>query len=603
MAPLDDPAVLSAWAAQWQETQRTWADWWQKSVAPAAPRGAEAAAEIPADVADVNGRLQRNLAALWRAVVETPANGRLPEVIAQSATDRRFSAKAWHEQPYFSLLRQSYLLYASYLRDLADLAPLPAQEKRRLVFATRQYIDAIAPTNFPATNPDVLRKAIETEGASVVQGLRNLADDARKGRITMTDERAFEVGRNLAITPGSVVYRNDLIEVIQYDATTPKVGKRPIVMVPPCINKYYILDLRRATRSSRTPSRRATRCSSSRGATFRSSWASSRGTTTSTRARSRRCASRARSAAASPSTRSASASGGTLLACALAVLAARRKQPIVASATFLTTMLDFADPGDIGVYVSEEFLAARSAAFMSGERIQGSELASAFASLRANELVWNYVVGNYLKGETPPAFDLLYWNSDSASLPGPMYVYYLRNLYLDNKLREPRALTMGGVPVDLSRITVPVYVLASREDHIVPWRSAYRTTSLVGGDVTFVLAASGHIAGVVNPPQPPKRNYWVNDLLTDAPDDWLARAAPMPGSWWPHWYSWLAQFAGPKHARPRKPGSAQYPPLDPAPGRYVASDHSAGIASTASVMIVSTPHSASSRTRAGSFGV
>jgi polyhydroxyalkanoate synthase len=219
--------------------------------------------------------------------------------------------------------------------------------------------------------------------------------------------------------------------------------------------------------------------------------------------------------------------------------------------------------------VSREFLAAREPQLMAGQRVPGSELAGAFASLRANELVWNYVVSNYLKGETPPAFDLLYWNSDSANLAGPMYAYYLRNLYLDNRLRERNALTMAGVPVDLSRLTMPTYVYASREDHIVPWRSAYRTTGLVGGDVTFVLGASGHIAGVVNPPQPVKRNYWTNELITDNPDDWFARADAIPGSWWPHWARWLARHAGARHPAPEAPGSARYPPLEPAPGRYV----------------------------------
>ena len=384
----------------------------------------------------------------------------------------------------------------------------------------------------------------------------------------MTDESAFEIGRNIALTPGTVVFENELMQLIQYAPATPNVFARPLVMVPPCINKYYILDL--------TPANSFVAHAVAQGHTvFMVSWRNvprelgkltwddylEKGAITALRVASEITGSKSVNALGF-------CVGGTILACALAVLAAR-KQLLVASATLLTTMLDFADPGDIGVYVSEQLLAARGPAYMSGERLQGSELASAFASLRPNELVWNYVVGNYMKGESPPAFDLLYWNGDSANLPGPMYVYYLRNLYLDNKLREPRALTMGGVPVDLSRITIPVYVLASREDHIVPWRSAYRTTVLVGGDVTFVLAASGHIAGVVNPPQPLKRNYWINDRATDAPDDWFARAQSMPGSWWPHWYEWLAQFAGPSRARPRAAGNARYPPLAAAPGDYV----------------------------------
>jgi polyhydroxyalkanoate synthase len=232
-------------------------------------------------------------------------------------------------------------------------------------------------------------------------------------------------------------------------------------------------------------------------------------------------------------------------------------------------MLDFTDPGEIGVYVSREFLAAREPALMSGQRVQGSELAGAFASLRANDLVWNYVVNNYLKGQTPPAFDLLYWNGDGANLPGPMYVYYLKEMYLDNRLREPDALTMAGARIDLSRVRMPVYVQASRDDHIVPWRSAYKTMALVGGKATFVLGASGHIAGVINPPLPLKRNYWINARPSPDPDAWLAKAQSVPGSWWPHWYRWLAPHAGARHPAPAATGSARHPALTAAPGDYV----------------------------------
>jgi len=232
-------------------------------------------------------------------------------------------------------------------------------------------------------------------------------------------------------------------------------------------------------------------------------------------------------------------------------------------------MLDFADPGDIGVYVSREMLAARKSALMEGKRMQGSELAGAFASLRANELVWNYVVSNYLKGETPPAFDLLYWNGDSSNLPGPMCAYYLERMYLDNQLRESGALTMAGASIDLARVTMPACIVASRDDHIVPWRSAYRSTQLLGGEATFVLGASGHIAGVVNPPAKNRRNHWTNPVLAATADDWLARAETHPGSWWPHWGAWVARHGGRLVPAPRAAGSAARPPLYPAPGRYV----------------------------------
>jgi polyhydroxyalkanoate synthase subunit PhaC len=570
MAPLDprDPSVWSDLAGQWRHAQEAWAGWWgaapplslnEVASSPVQPHMPEAAA--------LQAEFQAKLAALWQAALAVPVEGTLPEVIAPAPGDRRFNGNAWH-QPFYSLTMQSYLLYADYLRRLAHTAPLPPAEKKRLEFATRQYTDAISPSNFPATNPDVLQRALATEGESLVQGMRNLADDARKGRITMTDERAFEVGRNIATTPGSVVFRNDLIELIQYDATTPTVGKRPLVIVPPCINKYYILDLK--------PENSFVAHAVAQGHTvFMLSWRNvppelggltwddylEQGPLTAIRV--------AREISGNRTLNTLGfCVGGTLLACALAVLAARR-DTTVASATFLTTMLDFADPGEIGVYVTREFLASRTPQLMAGQRLPGSELAGAFASLRANDLVWNYVVSNYLKGETPPAFDLLYWNGDSANLAGPMYVYYISNMYLDNKLREPGALTMCGVPVDLSRLSMPVYVYASREDHIVPWHQAYRTTAMVGGDATFVLGASGHIAGVINPPASGKRNYWTNDLVTDRPEDWFARAESVPGSWWPHWAEWLAQHEGARHAAPKAPGSAQYPPLGPAPGRYV----------------------------------
>ncbi len=572
MSPLD-PAS-SAWpdlAAQWHGAQQAWSQWWSQAMPtlPATPSGEGDAAALPAEVVEINERYAKDLAALWQAVLALPSSGgSLPEIVAQAPGDRRFQAPGWHELPFYSLLRQAYLLHGSYLRDLAHLAPLPAPEKRRLEFATRQYVDALSPANFAATNPDVLKRALDTEGASLVQGLRNLADDARKGRITMTDEGAFAVGRNVAVTPGSVVYRNELIELIQYDATTPKVHKRPLVIVPPCINKFYILDLG-ANNSF------AAHAVAQGHTVFMVSWRNvpeALGSLTWDDYLDMGAIGALRAAAAISGSKTVNALGfcvgGTILASALAVLAARH-EAIVASATFLTTLLDFADPGDIGVYVSQESLAARERQLMAGQRVPGSDLANAFASLRANELVWNYVVGNYLKGETPPAFDLLYWNGDSTNLPGPMYVYYLRNMYIGNRLRERGALEMMGEKVDLARVAMPAYVMASREDHIVPWRSAYRTTELLGGDVTFVLAASGHIAGVVNAPKPVRRNYWVNDLLTEQPDDWLERAESIPGSWWPHWYAWLAPFGGPMHAAPKALGNDAFPPLEAAPGSYV----------------------------------
>jgi polyhydroxyalkanoate synthase len=559
--------------AQWQRAAGEWSQWWTRTLPPqgaATPGSGHATpgADAPA-LAELNARFAPRFRALVEAAMQPTAADAIPVVAQAAPGDRRFRAAAWREQPYFALLRQWYLLYGEYLQELARLAPLPDPQKRRLQFALHQYVDAIAPTNYPATNPEVLERAIATEGASLVQGLRNLAQDMQKGRITMSDETAFGVGRNLALTPGSVVYRNELFELLQYAPTTPAVHRRPLVIVPPCINKYYILDLR--------PDNSFVRHAVDLGHTvFMISWRNipeALGALTWDDYVERGALQALRVAQDVSGSRTVNALGfcvgGTLLACTLAVLAARHDHT-VASATFLTTMLDFAEPGEIGdFYVSRELLNLRESALMGGARVHGSELASAFASMRANDLVWNYVVNNYLKGETPPAFDLLYWNGDSSNLPGPMYVYYLSNMYLDNRLRERNALTMAGESIDLSRIGVPAYIYASRDDHIVPWHSAYKTTALLSGDLTFVLGASGHIAGVVNPPHPPRRNFWVNPLLTDDPEDWLARAQSVPGSWWPHWGAWLAEQGGPQHAAPRHPGNAHYPALEPAPGRYV----------------------------------
>ena len=579
MSPSDNLPVQQ-WnelASRWQSLAMEWAQWWQRTATPmttAVPvtentlqLQPNAAAVFDArKVSELNERFAPRVQALWVRMINGPS-ALSSEPDTSTKEDRRFTAPAWRDQPYFAFLKDAYLLYAEYLKELASLAQLPAPDKQRLEFATRQYVDAIAPTNYPATNPEVLKRAIDTEGASLLQGLANLVNDAQKGRITMSDERAFAVGRNLATTPGSVVFRNELIELIQYEATTAKVHHRPLVIVPPCINKYYILDMR--------PENSFVRHAVAQGHTvFMISWRNippalgqitwddylNDGVLTAFRV--------AREIAKTKSINTLGfCVGGTMLACTLAILAANNDQS-VASATFLTTMVDFSDPGEIAVYISREALAAREPALLSGQRVRGNELASAFASLRANELVWNYVVNNYLKGLAPPAFDLLYWNGDSTNLPGPMYDYYLKEMYIENRLQSPGALTMCGVPIDLGEIVAPTYVYASREDHIVPWRTAFRTTSLVGGEVTFVLGSSGHIAGVVNPVNSSRRNYWTADTLVENPDDWLLHAKSYAGSWWPHWYAWLAPHGG-KQVAARAIGNAKYPALAKAPGAYV----------------------------------
>ena len=512
---------------------------------------------------DLNSRYYREQLALWNAYA---GGGAAAEAPAPPA-DRRFRAEEWRE-PYFSYLAHSYLLSANWLQEMTAAAKLDTHAKRKLEFYTRHMIDALSPANFPWSNPEAIKMAAATDGESVNRGLKNLAADIDKGLVSMTDETAFEVGRNLAITPGAVVYENDFMQLLQYAPLTDTVHERPLVMVPPCINKYYILDLQ--------PDNSFVRHAVTAGHTvFMVSWRNM----PETMGRATwddylehgvmRAIAVAQDICRVPQVNALGfCVGGTLLACALAILRARGENP-VASTTFLTTMLDFSDTGELSVFVDAPYVAAREAEFANGGVLHGRELALTFASLRANDLIWPYVVNNYLKGRTPEAFDLLYWNSDSTNLPGTMYAYYLRNTYLENNLRIPGKLQMCGVPVDLGAIDMPAYILAAREDHIVPWRTAYNTTGLLGGPLHFVLAASGHIAGVINPAARNKRNFWTGDALQPAADAWLEGAAAHPGSWWPHWTNWLAQFGGAPITAPGAAGNAAYPPLEPAPGRYV----------------------------------
>jgi polyhydroxyalkanoate synthase len=483
--------------------------------------------------------------------------------------DRRFAAREWRENPYFNYLRQSYLLAARYIEQVVDSAPMEPQAKERARFAARQWIDAMCPANFAATNPAALRAALDSKGESLTRGMANLLADAGRGRISQTDESAFELGRNLATTPGEVVYENDLMQLIQYAPRTAEVAKRPLVMIPPCINKYYILDLQ--------PENSLVGYAVDNGQTvFMVSWRNvgpeqghygwddylELGVFTPLRV--------AREITKSDRVNALGfCVGGTLLGAGLAVLA-HKKEDLVASVTFLAAMLDFSDTGQIGLFIDEASVAAREATIGAGGILPGTDLAFVFSSLRANDLIWPYVVNNYLMGGRPAAFDLLYWNSDSTNLPGPMYCYYLRNTYLENKLRTPNALTNCGVPVDLGKVKLPMFGLATREDHIVPWRSAYRTLHLLGGDdKQFILGASGHIAGVVNPASKNRRSHWVGAANPADPEQWLQTAAEHKGSWWPRWSKWLDAHGGGKRKAPAKSGSAKYKPIEPAPGRYV----------------------------------
>jgi len=483
--------------------------------------------------------------------------------------DQRFAGREWKDSGYHDYLRQVYQLNSRFLTDLVETAELDEPAKQRLRFYTRQLIDAMSPANYAATNPEALQLALATNGESLHSGIRNLIEDVELGRVSMTDESAFEVGGNLATTPGVVVYENELIQLIQYKPATAKVRKRPLLMVPPCINKYYILDLQ--------PENSFVRYAVAQGNTvFMVSWRNITEESLGGLGWDDYIADGVLKAievvrAISKSEKINALGfcvGGTLLSAALAVLRARGEER-VASVTLLATMLDFTNPGDIGVFIDEASMAAREAAIGSGGILSGKELAFVFSALRANDLVWSYVVNNYLKGKSPDAFDILYWNADSTNLPGPMYCWYVRNMYLENKLREPGRLAMCGVPVDLGAIRLPTYVLATREDHIVPWKTAYLSTRHLKGDTRFVLGASGHVAGVINPPAKNRRSYWKNDRLHADADEWLAGAEELPGSWWSDWDAWLQAYSDGERAAPKKPGNASYKTIEPAPGRYV----------------------------------
>lgn len=482
--------------------------------------------------------------------------------------DRRFSDPSWHDGGPFGWMAAMYELNAEFFKRLADSVEGDRLTRERIRFATEQWVDAMSPANFLVTNPEAQRLLRETKGESLRAGLENLAGDLARGRISQTDESAFEVGRNVARSRGHVVFENELIQLIQYAPSTPEVGARPILLVPPCINKFYIMDLQ--------PANSLVAYTVGQGNTvFMVSWRNvkedlahltwddyiERGMLEAIRV--------VREISGQDTINTLGfCVGGTILSTALAVLAARGEHP-AESLTLLTTLLDFSEPGVLGVYVDEAHAAWREQTIGRGGLMRGQELASTFSKLRPNDLVWNYVVSNYLKGESPPAFDLLYWNADSTNLPGPMFTWYFRHMYLQNELRIPGRLQTAGQPVDLGRVDVPAFIYGSRDDHIVLWHAAYASTQLLGGEKRFTLGASGHIAGVINPPAAGKRNYWTNPDLPADPEAWLDGAVSKPGSWWPEWSEWLGQYSGDRIPAPTTPGSEAYRPIEEAPGRYV----------------------------------
>ena len=541
------------------------------------------ALSVPIDaLARIQGDYLKNATEMWNQSLHRLQGD------AHKATplaDRRFASTEWLANPAAAITAQMYLLNARTLLEMADNMQGDAKTKARVRFAVQQWVDAASPSNFLALNPDALKKAIDTQGESIAAGMQHLLEDLKKGHVSQTDESVFEVGKNVATTAGSVVFENALFQLIEYKPLTAKVHERPMLFVPPCINKYYILDLQ--------PENSVIRYTVEQGhRTFVVSWRNpdeslknktwddyiDEGAITAVRTV------QAITGAETINTLGFCV-GGTILSTALAVLAARgarlgkarasEHQP-ANSVTLLTTLLDFESTGILDIFIDETMVKLREMTVGQGAPggpglLKGQELATTFSFLRPNDLVWNYVVGNYLKGETPPAFDLLYWNGDSTNLPGPMYCWYLRHTYLQNELKKPGALTVCGEKVDLGKIEAPFFIYGSREDHIVPWTAAYASVPLISGRKTFVLGASGHIAGVINPPSKGKRNYWTNASakLPAQAEDWFTGAKEHPGSWWTAWSDWLKPQGGKLVNAPKAPGSAKFKAIEPAPGRYV----------------------------------
>jgi polyhydroxyalkanoate synthase len=509
---------------------------------------------------------------LWQNTARRIMGGEPEPVIDAPSSDRRFKDDAWRENEVFDFIKQSYLLSARYVQDVVrQVDGLDPKTAQKVDFYARQFVDAMSPSNFLLTNPEVLRKTAETGGENLLKGLNNLLGDLERGKgklhIKMTDMEAFKLGENIGVSPGKVVFQNDLIQLIQYTPGTEKVLKRPLLIAPPWINKFYILDLR--------PRNSFVRWAVSQGHTvFMISWVNpdeklaekgfedymTDGYLAALDAIEQATGEREVNAIGY-------CLGGTLLASTLAYMATRKDNRI-RSATFFVTMMDFAEAGELGVFIDEEQLNALEDKMNKRGYLEGSEMATTFNMLRANDLIWSFVVNNYLLGNDPFPFDLLYWNADSTRMPARMHSFYLRKMYQENLLAVPNGISLGGVPIDLHKIKTPAYFLSTREDHIAPWKSTYRGTQLLSGPKRFVLAASGHIAGVVNPPDGGKYSHWINTDLPEDPEAWFKGATEIAGSWWPDWHRWVSALA--KDQVPaRVPGDGKLKPIEDAPGSYV----------------------------------
>lgn len=494
-------------------------------------------------------------------------------VAPEEVSDRRFKAHEWAENPYFDYLRRSYLINSNWMQSLlANLEGLEPHTAQKIRFFMRQVLDAVAPSNFAATNPLVLKTLLESNGASLVRGLQAMLADIEDGngtlRVRMTNKKAFELGKNIACTPGSVVYENDLIQLIQYSPTTPQVHERPLLFVPAWINKFYVLDL--------SPENSLVRWAVEQGHTvFMISWVNP------SEAQGKKSfddylnegplAALEVIEAITGSTKTnilGYCLGGTLVACTLAYLRAQNQQSRIASATYLTTMVDFTEAGELGVFIDESQISSLEQRMNARGFLEGSDMATTFNMLRANDLIWSFVVNNYLLGKEPMAFDLLYWNSDSTRMPATMHSFYLRNMYQKNLLAKPCGIELMGTPINITKIDTPSYILATKDDHIAPWISTYAATQIYDAPMRFVLSQSGHVAGVVNPPAKNKYGFWSSEVMPPRAQTWLDDAEFSATSWWTDWLRWMADYAG-KKVKARTPGSKKYPPIEAAPGSYV----------------------------------
>jgi polyhydroxyalkanoate synthase len=541
-------------------------------VAGAFQRLGQAMLSDPQKLVQSQARWWQQMGELWQAQLRKAAGEPVEPVASAEPADRRFKDELWNEDLVFDYIKQSYLLTARWLQDtVAEVDGLDPKTREKVAFYTRQLVDALAPSNFALLNPQVLRAASETKGESLLKGLRQLLADLERGKgelkISMTDESAFQVGENLATTPGQVIFQNELMQLLQYAPSTDQVYKRPLLIVPPWINKFYILDLK--------PRNSFIRWAVGQGYTvFVISWVNpdeslarlgfedylTLGPLAAMAAIERQTGERELNIIGY-------CLGGTLTACLLAYLAATDDSRVKA-ATFFTTMTDFSEPGELGVFIDEEQLELIEQHMREKGYLEARHMQRVFNMMRANDLIWSFVVNNYLLGKEPMAFDLLYWNSDSTRMPYMMHRFYLRNMYHENLLAKPGGIELRGVPIDLGRIKVPCYFLSTREDHIAPWASTYKGSRLFGGPVRFVLGGSGHIAGVINPPPSTKYGYWTNSRRPASAQAWLRSATHTEGSWWPDWDAWLSKRSGPK-VRPRDPAAGPLPPLEPAPGSYV----------------------------------